>query len=388
MSIARVRRGASAAKKRVLFLFSDTAGGHRAPAEAVIEALDREFPGLFDSRMVDFFGEYCPRPLSYAPALFRPKARLPRALRLPYRASDGTARTRAVSAATYPYVRRAMKRLLAENPADLIVSVHPLVNQTVMRAMRRAPRPYLTVVTDLVSPHAFWFDRRADLVVVPSPQAARTAAQCGIPIGNLRVVGLPVRDGFTQPAPERDAWRAAHGWDADRPVVLLTCGAEGIGPIKKMAKAIDEAGLPVTLVIMCGRNAELAAELSQRTWRTPTQVHGFVDDWPAYMAAADIFVTKAGTAAITEAFVSGLPMVIFASIRGHEDGNVGHVLRQGAGVWAPRPRAVVAAVRSWVEDPDQRAQVAAASAAAAQPQAARDVARVIADQLGLRRRRR
>lgn len=385
--MSAVSRGASAGrKKQVLFLFSDTAGGHRAPAEAVIEALDREFPGLFDSRMVDFFGQYCPRPLSYAPRLFRPKARLPRALRLPYRASDGTARTRAVSAATYPYVRRAMKRLLADNPADLIVSVHPLVNQTLMRAMRRAPRPHLTVVTDLVSAHAFWFDRRADLVVVPTPQVAKTATQCGIPAGNLRVVGLPVRDAFTQPRPDRDAWRAAHGWDADRPVVLLAGGVNGVGPIKKMAKAIDEAELPVTLVIMCGRNAELAAELNQRAWRTPTQVHGFTDEWPAFMAAADIFVTKAGTAAITEAFVSGLPMVLFTSIRGHEDGNVAHVVRHGAGVWAPRPRAVVDAIRSWVDDPQQRAQVAAASAAAAQPQAARDVARVIADQLGIRRR--
>lgn len=380
-------RSSADGRQRVLFLFSDTAGGHRAPAEAVIEALDREFPGGFDSRMVDFFGEYCPRPLTYAPTLFRPKARLPRVLRLPYRASDGTARTRAVSAATYPYVRRAMKRLLAENPADLIVSMHPLVNQTVMRAMRRAPRPYLTVVTDLVSPHAFWFDRRADLVVVPTPQAAKTATQCGIPTGNLRVIGLPVRAGFTEPGPDRDAWRAARGWDADRPVVLLSCGADGIGPIKRLAKAIDEAELPVTLVIMCGRNAELAAELAQRRWRTPTEVHGFSDEWPAYLAAADIFVTKAGTAAIAEAFVSGLPMVMFTTIRGHEDGNVAHVLRRGAGVWAPRPRAAVAAIRAWVEDPTQRAVVAAASSAAAQPQAAREVARVIADQLGLRRRR-
>lgn len=380
-------RGSADGRKRVLFLFSDTAGGHRAPAEAVIEALELEFPGRFESRMVDFFEQYCPRPMKYAPTLFRPAARWRRALHLPYRASDGTARTHAVSAATYPYVQRAMTRLLNDNPADLIVSVHPLVNQTVMRAMRRAPRPYLTVVTDLVSAHAFWFDRRADLVVVPTAQVAKTATQHGIPTGNLRVVGLPVRAGFTQPLPDRDAWRATQGWDADRSVVLVACGAEGLGPVKKVAKAIDEAELPVTLVILCGRNTELATELSQRSWRTPTHVYGFTDELPAFMAAADIFVTKAGTGAITEAFVSGLPMVLFASIPGHEDGNVAHVLRQGAGVWAPRPRAVTDAVRAWVDAPQERARVAAASAAAAQPQAAREVARVIAGQLGVHARR-
>jgi 1,2-diacylglycerol 3-beta-galactosyltransferase len=379
------RSAATGSRRRVLFLFSDTSGGHRAPAEAMVEALDLEFPGLFESRMIDFFRDYCPRPVKYAPEVYQPMARLPRAWPLSYRASDGSGRVRAVSVATYPYVRRAMRRMLLDNPTDLIVSVDPLVNQTLMRAMRRAPRPYLTVVTDLVSAHAFWFDRRADLVVVATQQVAKTATQCGIPAGNLRVVGLPVRAAFTEHRADSQRWRAEHGWAADRPVILLACGTEGIGPIKRVAKAIDEADLDATLVIMCGHNTELADELAQRSWRMPTHVYGFTDEWPSFMAAADIYVTKAGTAAITEAFVSGLPLIVYTSVPGHEDGNVAHVVRQGAGVWAPRPRAVVAALRTWIDDPQARAQVAAASAAAAQPEAAREIARVIADQLGIRK---
>ena len=49
--------GAADAKKRILFLFSDTGGGHRSATEAMIEALDLEFPGRFDSHKVDFFRE-------------------------------------------------------------------------------------------------------------------------------------------------------------------------------------------------------------------------------------------------------------------------------------------------------------------------------------------
>ena len=114
--------------------------------------------------------------------------------------SDGKGRTRAVSELAYPYLRRAAQRLVKENPADLIVSVHPLVNTTLMRAMRKSPRPYITVVTDLVSTHAFWFDRRADLVVVATEEAKAKAIEYGIPEGNLRVIGLPVADRFSQPS--------------------------------------------------------------------------------------------------------------------------------------------------------------------------------------------
>jgi 1,2-diacylglycerol 3-beta-galactosyltransferase len=371
-------------KKRVLFLFSDTGGGHRAPTEAMIEALELEFPGRFETRMVDFFRQYYPRPLKYAPELYPPISRVPKAWGLSFKASDGKSRSKAVSTMTYPYVRRAISRLLAENPTDVIVSVHPLVNQTLMRAMRRSPRPYVTVVTDLVSTHAFWFDRRADLVVVATRQAKEKAIEYGIAEGNLRVIGLPVRESFQHHLPDRAAWRAEQGWANDRPVILLVSGGDGMGPVKRMAKAINEAGLDATLVVICGRNEELRAELNRVNWQVPTQVYGFVTEMPKFMAAADIVVTKAGAGAISEAFICGLPIIIYAKLAGQEDGNVTYVVEHNAGVWAPRARDVVDVLRHWIEDPSARAAVAAASAAAARPDAARNIARVIADQLGIR----
>ena len=41
-------------KPKIVFLFSDTGGGHRSAAEAIIEALDIEFPGKYEYKMVDF----------------------------------------------------------------------------------------------------------------------------------------------------------------------------------------------------------------------------------------------------------------------------------------------------------------------------------------------
>lgn len=45
-------------KPQIMFLFSDTGGGHRSAATAIIEALEVEFPGEFTWEMVDFFKLY------------------------------------------------------------------------------------------------------------------------------------------------------------------------------------------------------------------------------------------------------------------------------------------------------------------------------------------
>ncbi len=42
-------------RPKVLFLFSDTGGGHRSAAEAIIESLELLYPNQIETEMVDFF---------------------------------------------------------------------------------------------------------------------------------------------------------------------------------------------------------------------------------------------------------------------------------------------------------------------------------------------
>ena len=369
-------------RKRVLFLFSDTGGGHRSATEAMIEALELEHPGAFECEMVDFLRSYYPSPLRYAPELYPPMSKIG-AWRLTYRVSDGRGRSKALTGISYPYVRRGVHRLLRENPTDLIVSVHPLANTTLPRAMRKKPTPFITVVTDMVSTHAFWFDRHADLIVVPTDQARDRAIHFGIPAGNLRVLGLPIAERFRQSHDDVAGWRAKMGWESDRPIALLVGGGDGMGPLKRVAKAINEAELPVTLVVICGRNDDLRQDLEAIDWNIPAHLYGFTKEMPWFMAASDILITKAGPGTICEGFISGLPIVLYSRVPGQEDGNVDYVVDAGAGVWAPRPREVVDILRTWTDDPSARERAAAISRSLARPNAARDIAQLIASQLGV-----
>ena len=370
-------------RKRLLFLFSDTGGGHRSASEAMIEALDLEFPGRFDCAMVDFFREYYPSPLNKAPEIYPEWSRVPQAWGISWKASNTRGGANVLNDLSYPYLRKAAKRLVAENPADLIVSVHPLVNTHLARAMRKSPRPFITVVTDMVSTHAFWYDRRADLVVVPTEKAKAVAIRNGIPAGNLRVVGLPVAERFRTPLDDRDAWRRRMGWRTDLPVILVVGGGDGLGGVKRIAKALNKADFEATLVVICGRNEELKRDLEAVDWNLPAHIYGFTRDMPDFMRAADIMVTKAGPGSISESFICGLPLLLYSRLPGQEDGNVDYVVDSGAGVWTPRVRDALAVLRQWVTDPAAREQAAHASARLARPDASRHIARLIAEQVGV-----
>lgn len=363
---------------RILILFSDTGGGHRSAAEAVIEALDRLAPQRYTIRMVDIFKDYAPPPLNLAPAMYPHMVRLPQAYRLGYRLSDGQRQARLLIGVTWPYVRRAARRLAREHRPDIVVSFHPLAVAPVLKALGPYRPPFITVVTDLVSAHALWYHRRVDLCLVPTEAAKQRALQYGLRPEQVRVVGLPVSSRCSEPAGDRLALRAALGWPTDRPIVLLVSGAEGMGPIFHTARAIARPGGNFALAIVAGRNERLRQRLQSTTWEVPTFIYGFERRLPDMLRAATLLVTKAGPGTIAEALNAGLPMVLFSRLPGQEEGNVDYVVDEGVGVWAPGPLLAAQAVHHWLSRPEEIEKAASACRRIARPNAAREVATLIA----------
>ena len=373
-------------RQKILFLFSDTGGGHRSAAEAIIEALENNYGNEVVVKMVDIFHEYAPPPLHRLPALYPKVVRVPHAWGLGYRLSNGHRRARLITSSVWPYVRSSARQLVLQNPSDLVVSVHPLANAPVLSALGKNRPPFVTVVTDLVTTHALWYHRRSDLCLVPTKPAFERAIESGLDPEKVIIVGLPVAERFSQPAGDPMELRRNLGWPVDRPVVLLVGGGDGMGPIKRTAYAIAESGMEASLVVVTGRNQGLKASLEASDWPQPTFIYGFVREMPHFMLAADILVTKAGPGTISEAFNAGLPLVLYSRLPGQEDGNVYYVVSEGAGVWAPTPDLIVSAVKNWIENPEKRKQAMAASRRLARPQAASEIAKILINQIGIKAR--
>jgi len=372
-------------RPHILFLFSDTGGGHRSATEAIIEALKIEYGDAFSVEMVDIFKDYAPRPLNRLPDWYPYMVKAPQLWGASFYATNGRSQARAITATMWPVAARTARAIIRNHPSDLVVTVHPLATSFILRALGLQKRPpFITVVTDMVTTHALWFDLRSDLICVPTEAARQKALQYGMPEQKVLVVGQPVARKYSVPAGNKDALREKMGWPKDKPIVLLVGGGDGMGPLAKTARAVAESGLDVGLVVVAGRNQRLKSSLEKHHWPVPTYIYGFTKEMPDFMRAADVLVTKAGPGTIAEAFNAHLPIILYARLPGQEDGNVTYVRESGAGVWASTPKRVVATLRDWVEHPQEREKVVEACRLASRPDASMTIARKIGEKLGLK----
>lgn len=367
----------STAAPRLLFLFADTGGGHRAAAAAVAAELARLSEGSAAVTLVDPFRELAPPWLEHTVALYAPLIRrAPRLWGALYHATDTLPGVTATRTALSVVAAR-LRRLVASLRPAVVVSFHPLLSHPAVAATAPlSPRPQVaTVVTDLTTVHRSWVVPGSDLVVVPSATAAATARAAGIIPTRVHVAGVPVSPAFRPPtAAERTRLRRLRGLRADAFVALAVGGAEGSGHLDRVAATLLGALPDAEVVVVCGRNHRLRRRLLHSA---PARLHvlGYVDDMPQWMACADVCATKAGPATITEALCTGVPLLLTSHLPGQETANVAWVVRSGAGWHVPTPELLARAARR-LADPHSgdRLALRAAALRAARPGTATTIA--------------
>jgi 1,2-diacylglycerol 3-beta-galactosyltransferase len=282
---------------------------------------------------------------------------------------------------------RPVAAAVARHRPAVIVSLHPLTGAAAVAARDRlAPAtPVVTVVTDLVTPHAAWRGGAGDLVLAPA--AARGPAGHG-PHPRLAPVGLPVAAAFRcRPAGarERAALRRSLGLDGHRFLVVLTGGAEGCGRMTRRAKALIRRFDDVHVVAICGRNRRLRRRLDRLAARSPGRltVRGYVGDMADWLRCADVVAGKAGPGTIAEATCCGVPLILTSQLPGQEQGNAAFVTAAGAGRYAPGVRLLVAEIGRLRARPQMLDAMRAASARLGRPGAAPLIAARLAEITGV-----
>jgi 1,2-diacylglycerol 3-beta-galactosyltransferase len=160
-----------------------------------------------------------------------------------------------------------------------------------------------------------------------------------------------------------------------------------MGALHRLCKRVSDSGILAQLVAIVGRNERLQTKLATETWSLPVRVEGFVHNMHEWMRAADVLVTKAGPSTVSEALVMGLPIVLSGALPGQERPTVDYIVQGGAGVWAPTPGRVAAAIQELLTPGNERlAQMSARARALARPDAAHRVAKIVwaaVDRVGL-----
>ncbi|MBV9440244.1 MAG: glycosyltransferase [Candidatus Eremiobacteraeota bacterium] len=370
--------------KRILFLISDTGGGHRAGAQAIGAALD-EIDGAarFEWR-IDDIATHCTFPLSkLGPAYSAALRYAPPIYGALYHATNGRRRYRTIVRFCEPLYRERLREVFLRYRPDVIVSVHPLLNHAALRARADAGMhsvPIVTVITDLGRVHEGWLLPEADLTVVPAREVFQRALERGVPRERLRLLGHPIHPRFEDVSATKGEIRKKLGLPLDRTICLLMAGGEGGGKLLPTTLALAKAKLDYHLVVVTGRNAALKAKLEELapTLATPMTVLGFRNDVPELMRAADLLVTKAGPGTIAEASVAEVPVVVYDYVPGQERGNLDYVRTNGIGVVALTTAEVVQSVARIVHNAERLAKMRAQQTTIAPRGSSRRIAELIA----------
>jgi UDP-N-acetylglucosamine:LPS N-acetylglucosamine transferase len=222
--------------------------------------------------------------------------------------------------ATIRVFHRPLVRLLEnfwrERPADLLVSVIPHFNRELCQSWTKVypGRPFVTLITDLADfPPRFWIEPLEEqYIIAGTERAAEQARALGHDDAHIfRTSGMILRPDFYAPDDSDPlALRRELGLRPDLTTAIVLFGGHGSKVMYDITRRLDAAQLPVQLILICGRNDDLAAKFNAQPWRVPLKVIGFTKEIHKLMRAADFLIGKPGPGSIAEAMVRKLPVLI------------------------------------------------------------------------------
>jgi len=209
-----------------------------------------------------------------------------------------------------------LEKFWREKPADLLISVIPHFNRQICESWTKVypGRPFVTIITDLADfPPRFWIEPvKEQYVIAGTEKAADQARAVGHDDTHVFLTsGMILRpDFYVEDNSDPVVLRREMALHEDLPTAIVLFGGHGSKVMYDITEKLDAAGLPVQLILICGRNEELAMKIRARQWKLPVHVIGFTKEVHKLMRAADFLIGKPGPGSIAEAMVRKLPVLI------------------------------------------------------------------------------
>jgi 1,2-diacylglycerol 3-beta-galactosyltransferase len=225
------------------------------------------------------------------------------------------------------------------NQPDMVVSLIPHFNRALRAALDRSwpGTPMATVLTDIADyPPHFWIERQNQYVICGSGKAVEQARAADMPESRiLQVSGMILHPRFYAPQ-AINRWNELErmGLKPELLTGLVMFGGEGSAKMLQIANSLNESGLPIQLILLCGRNDTLASDLRTIPRNIPMAIERFTTDVPYFMSLADFFIGKAGPGSLSEARAMRLPVIVErnAWTLAHERYNTDWVEQEGFGI--------------------------------------------------------
>lgn len=306
---------------RICLIFSDTGGGHRSATEAVEAAIHYVLKNEGADRAVDVQVENIvenSHPINRRfVELYNYLLRHQQSAMKYYYWFIETFKPND-SEMGWQISRPYLKKFIKEAAPDVLVSVHPMSNQYLARALKelglQGKIKLITVVTDPNGDFwSGWACRDAELSIVPNDLAFKRLVELGVDPSKIAIMGMPVHPDFRTPAlTSPGEFRKHFGLSPDLPTICINAGWAGGGNTVKIYRALSNVRRQIQVIFLCGHNKQLYETIKResRQSKVPTAVLPFHDRMSDVMASCDLMVTKAGGLTSFEAIARRLPMAI------------------------------------------------------------------------------
>lgn len=372
---------------KILIISSDTGGGHKSAAAALVEGVQRFWKGQsavvrvmraveeshhITSKLVDIYNWILRNKQHWMKYLYwiinniRPE-------KLDF------------------FHKRCMVFIKAQVERwcpHIVVSVHPLTQHIFARVLKELNLadkvPLVTVVTDPF--YGFWKGwacNEVTLYLVASEEAKQQLVDYGISPDRIKISGMPVHPKFHYPGEEAaKAARKAFDLDPEKFTVFVNAGWIGGGNVPQIFRELIKGELDIQAIFLAGNNEELRMEAEKwaKTAKFPVRVIGYSENIEQVMGAANVMISKLGGLTTFEALACRVPIIadITTPPMPQEAGTVKLIAQRGAGVLLEKVSDIVPTIRSLMNDSLKYAEMRAATEGLAIPNSTETIVREIA----------
>ncbi|MFJ5760761.1 glycosyltransferase [Neobacillus sp. NPDC093182] len=247
-------------------------------------------------------------------------------------------------------IRDNFLKLLAEVKPDLILSVHPNFNGSILNILEKQNIniPFITLIADLVNIYPLWADNRANYIISPTFEAQNKCIEFGIPDEKIKVSGFPVRSRFfLKNHNQRKFYKKGQSLKC-----LIMSGGEGVGNMKKIAENLLK-DFDCTVKIVAGKNEKLKMKLEKSLmakYGDRVEIYGFTQNIQDLMLTSDIAFTRGSPNVMFEAIASNTPLIITGALPGQEEDNPTFAEKFNLGVVCKNPKEITQTINKLIEN--------------------------------------
>ncbi|MEW5842240.1 MAG: glycosyltransferase [Bacteroidota bacterium] len=346
-------------KKKIMFAYLKTGGGHLAPARALSNYINAEMPLTTATVLVDGLEKsnaFSKLVIEDGYRFLQNKAnRLYEFIYLVHKIKPiAWISTLLMSINTKKYLSEMIKN---EKP-DTIVILHFFLIRPIKSIVKNSGRKIevVSVVTDPFTPHPLWFLDKEQKFVVFSDRLKVHCIRVGIPEMNLKVLPFVVDQKYSKLADEKnkEALRTTFGF-TNKKIVLILGGGDGMPNGEKIVKKLLRLNTKIEIAFVAGKNKEMFNNISLMKKKNSIErlkIFGFVDHIYELISVSDIIITKCGASTLMEILLSQKVPVVNRYLWEQEKGNVDFLLRHKMGIYERRIEKLAEEVERLIDEKD------------------------------------